>query len=63
MLNLIRKFAGWATPIAPGFDAATLARNLSMFARQDCNSRKFGRCPGKEYCADCSWSEGSERPN
>jgi hypothetical protein len=61
MLKEIREFLGWDTPMVPAFDLPSLARALGFFDRTDCTSRRFGRCPGKEYCADCHWSEGGIR--
>ena len=53
---------GWATPYAPRYDYQTLARALGYRdAHSDCLPRRQGKCPGLEYCADCSWREGTSR--
>jgi hypothetical protein len=52
---------GWATPLAPGFGLASLARLLGLVESDTCRARKIGQCPGKSLCADCAWSEGPLR--
>jgi hypothetical protein len=56
------RFLGWATPIVPRADYASLARELGhMDPRKDCLPRLQGLCPGLEFCHDCSWREGTAR--
>lgn len=52
---------GWATPLVPAFDLATLATRLGQVGAGACRARKQGRCEGKHLCADCAWSEGPEK--
>jgi hypothetical protein len=54
------RLVGWATPLLPVFDFATLVRRLRLEG-DTCLARKQGRCPGKYYCSDCPWSEGPLR--
>lgn len=52
------KLLGWATPLGLAFDHASLARALhAKENKAHCRMRRFGRCPGLEFCADCAWSE------
>lgn len=60
MLRSIRNALGWATPITPNFDRASLSVQLGH-ERRTCLARKQGRCPGKAECADCAWVEGWTR--
>lgn len=47
---------GWATPVAHPLSATSVGHVLG---RPDgCMMRRQGRCPGKEFCADCAWNEG-----
>lgn len=49
---------GWSTPFGLGFDHASLARALRIEDNEShCKMRRFGRCHGREFCADCPWSE------
>lgn len=55
----------WATPTKPAFDLAALARTLGLLrpdadTRSSCRARRWGRCPGTEFCPDCPWAEGGE---
>ena len=64
MVNTFDRLLGWATPMVPQFGIAALANRLGHFAhghgkRGACLSRRQGRCPGLEFCEDCSWSEGN----
>ena len=53
---------GWATPNALRSGYAALANALHhRDTRGQCLPRRQGRCPGLEYCADCSWKEGTSR--
>jgi hypothetical protein len=53
---------GWATPNALRNGYAALASALHhRDTRGQCLPRRQGRCPGLEYCADCSWKEGTSR--
>lgn len=67
MRNSLNKLVGWALPLIPAYDPATLAARLGHVGearhgtRGGCIARKQGRCPGLEYCADCPWSEGISR--
>ena len=61
MMNDFQRLVGWATPLIPRFDIATLARRLGHFKGEACLARKQDRCPGKYYCPDCPWSEGPLR--
>lgn len=61
MRNNLKQLVGWATPLIPGFDMASLARRLGHIESNTCLARKQGHCPGKYYCADCPWSEGPLR--
>ena len=61
MTNLTKPLLGWATPIFTAFDTASLAHALGHVEKHSCNSRKQGRCPGKDQCSDCAWSEGPTR--
>ena len=47
---------GWATPIAHPFSALSMRRIIGGV--DGCATRRQGRCPGKEFCADCASSEG-----
>lgn len=47
---------GWAMPIADPLSATSTGRVLGR--EQGCIMRRQGRCPGKDLCADCDWSEG-----
>lgn len=61
MANTLRQLVGWATPVLPAFDTATLVRRLGHMETDTCLANKQGRCPGKFHCADCHWSEGPFR--
>jgi len=66
MLNTFKRLVGWANPVVPQYDNATMASRLGHFfqvkgKRGRCLSRKQGRCPGLEFCEDCAWSEGNSR--
>lgn len=61
MAHNLRRLVDWATPLIPAFDVASLARQLGHIESNACLARKQGHCPGKSYCADCSWSEGPLR--
>ncbi len=61
MTTFSRRLVGWATPLIPSFDFATLALRLRHVESNACLARKQGRCEGKYFCADCHWSEGSSR--
>jgi hypothetical protein len=56
----LQRQAGWATPLAPAFDSASLARRLGHVDDDACLAQKQGRCPGKDGCADCAWSEDTQ---
>ena len=49
-------FLNWATPFGNLADPLTRGKLLGI--ADGCVMRQQGRCPGKEYCADCSWNEG-----
>lgn len=56
------RFLGWATPIVPRTDYASLAHDLGhKSAQHDCLTRRQGLCPGIEFCHDCNWREGTTR--
>lgn len=61
MYTTLMKRLGWATPVAPGFEPATLASRLGHLD-QGCLAERQGRCPGAGLCADCPWAEGVSRP-
>lgn len=50
------RFLNWATPLGNLADALTQRKVLGI--ADGCAMRRQGRCPGKEYCADCAWNEG-----
>ena len=53
---------GWATPIAPRFERSFLSCLLGWFRGTDaCLAARQGKCPGKDLCHDCHWSEGPLR--
>ncbi|TXF10384.1 hypothetical protein [Pelomicrobium methylotrophicum] len=62
MLSRLSKLLGWATPVPPAFDPATLAVRLGH-EKGSCLMRRQGRCPGRHLCADCPWAEGTARPD
>jgi hypothetical protein len=62
MHNPVARLLGWATPLFPTFDPATLAVRLGH-EKKACLMRQQGRCPGRDRCHDCSWAEGVSRPN
>ncbi|MEQ1516960.1 MAG: hypothetical protein ABL931_10785 [Usitatibacteraceae bacterium] len=62
MKDLFDPQPGWATPIAPRFGRSFLAGLMGWFCGTDeCLAQRQGRCPGKEQCHDCQWSEGTPR--
>jgi len=53
---------GWATPVVPHFDQASLAQYFGhVDPEHNCLPRQQGKCPGLEYCPDCEWREGTSR--
>ena len=53
---------GWATPYALRTDYTALASALRhRDNHRHCLPHRQGRCPGLEYCADCTWKEGTSR--
>ena len=53
---------GWATPLIPANDYASLARVLGHHSgKHACLARRQGKCPGLEFCPDCQWREGTSR--
>jgi hypothetical protein len=60
-MNIFERFVGWSTPIVPRFDYASLAQDLRHPDSANCLARQQGRCPGLEFCHDCTWREGSTR--
>lgn len=60
-MTIFERLVGWTTPLFPSFTRAGLALRLGHVEKDSCNSRKQGDCEGKEYCADCAWSEGPFR--
>ncbi len=59
MANFTKWLPGWATPLVPAFDFASLAARLGQVGSSACLARKQGKCEGRELCADCAWSESS----
>jgi hypothetical protein len=55
------RFIGWSTPVVPRHDPASLAQDLGYKDHPNCLARRQGKCPGLEYCHDCTWREGSTR--
>lgn len=56
------RFLGWATPVVPHNDYASLAHDLGHNdPAHDCLARRQGLCPGLEFCHDCDWHEGVTR--
>jgi hypothetical protein len=55
------RFVGWSTPVVPRYDYASLAQDLGHKDSANCLARQQGRCPGLEFCHDCTWREGSTR--
>ena len=55
-------FLDWATPgeLRRGFHALAAALRQDD-TRSRCLVRRQGRCPGLQFCPDCSWSEGTSR--
>ena len=61
-MKLFDGFLGWATPIVPRNDYASLAQILGhKDPEHNCLARRQGVCPGLEFCHDCPWSEGDSR--
>ena len=58
MHSRLASFAGWARPLLPAPGFATVARALGHNT-DACRMRALGKCPGRQYCADCHWAEGS----
>jgi hypothetical protein len=53
---------GWATPVIPVHDYASLSRALGHERTERvCLARRQGKCPGLEFCPDCQWREGTSR--
>ena len=57
--NDFRFQPGWATPVVvdygkPGFIAWLLRRASDA---STCLAERQGRCPGKNLCHDCAWSQ------
>jgi hypothetical protein len=53
---------GWATPVIPVNDYASLAKALGHEdGERACLARRQGKCPGLEFCPDCRWQEGTSR--
>lgn len=61
MAKFFTRWVDWATPLVPAFDSATLASRLGQVGSGACLARKQGKCEGREFCADCHWSEGTLR--
>lgn len=62
MKDLFNPQPGWATPITPRFERSFLSGLLNWFRGTDtCLADKQGKCPGKDQCHDCQWSEGPMR--
>jgi hypothetical protein len=57
----LERFVGWSTPVMPHYDYASLAQDLGHKDSANCLARQQGRCPGLEFCHDCTWREGSTR--
>jgi hypothetical protein len=57
----LERFVGWSTPVVPRYDRASLAQDLGYKGGANCLARRQGRCPGLEFCHDCTWREGSTR--
>lgn len=56
------RYLGWATPVVPRNDYASLAQVLGhKDPEHNCLPRQHGLCPGLEFCHDCNWREGSVR--
>jgi hypothetical protein len=60
-MELFERFIGWSTPVVPRHDHASLAQELGYKDAPNCLARRQGKCPGLEYCHDCTWREGSSR--
>jgi hypothetical protein len=60
-MKIFERFVGWSTPIMPRYDYASLAQDLGHKDSANCLARQQGRCPGLEFCHDCTWREGSTR--
>ena len=53
---------GWATPVIPVNDYASLAKALGHEdGERACLARRQGKCPGLEFCPDCQWQKGTSR--
>ena len=59
---LLNYLPGWATPGVLRTDYASLASALRhRDTHSHCLPHRQGRCPGLEYCSDCTWKEGTSR--
>lgn len=57
----LERCLGWSTPVVPRYEFASLAHVLRHPNSAQCLARRQGRCPGLEFCHDCTWREGSTR--
>ena len=60
-MTLFDRYIGWSTPVVPHYDYASLAQELRHRNSANCLARRQGKCPGLEFCHDCTWREGSTR--
>ena len=60
MHHYLARFAGLAAPFLPRVDLAAVARGLGHNTDR-CLMRAQGKCPGRNACADCQWSENLSR--